>query len=605
MTPALLHQLLQHAEWASHFDEVSLQRAADYARRQRVTEVLFDADGQGDGCALDGVVRGSARLPYQCRVEISAGKERLALTTHCDCPVRQSCKHAAAMLLLAANLPPEAWPGTRADAKPAPKKVRATPPARRQVSAAARQPVGRLAPSGKLDDLLRLLQLRAEERASGNASMQPWTQWLQRFEPRPAEVTKQADSRRQFGILLRSDETNHRLLVSPMWLRPGKTSRASLVDPQPLRMDDRSGPVPAPTGGWSDGVDGALAVLLHDQFVRLSAQYWTAIQASYQEQALETVLAHHPVYFEKGSSPLQRGPALPLQTRWNALPDGSQQLVASVDVGEKPLLLRGAGLWYVQPLQQTYGRVYGDPQLLDSIESAPPVQPEHVEALRQQLQQRDAELPIPLPEPRGDVHQIDAEPIPVLDVRRINLGVRGRGGKRKNTAFGCARLSYDYGGHLLAPDIDEGFGRPNRILRDGEVLEIRRDLTAEQAAEDQLGNLGMVEARIYAIEQGIRKHALEQSDFVLQPSERQLPLAPADWKPTLDRLMEAGFRIDYDDDFPRDELVQIDDWHAGLEAHGNQWFDVSLGVDVSGERIDLLPLLRRLVADASFPRKPV
>lgn len=453
MTPALLHQLLQHAEWASHFDERSLQRAADYARRQRVTELQCEADGEGDSCALDGVIRGSARLPYKCRVVVRARKERLNLTTHCNCAMRDMCKHAAAMLLLAANLPPEAWPGARTEAKSAPKKTKAATPARRSVPAAARQPVGRLAPSGKVDDLLRLLQYRVDDYEAGHSSMQPWTQWLRRFDSRPLGVTTQVDSRRQFGILLRSDETNHRLLVSPVWLRPGKTRRAALVDPQPLHIDDRIGPVPAPTDGWSHGVDGALAVLLHDQYVRLSAQYWTAIQASYQEQALETVLAHHPVYFERGSAPLQRGPTLALQTRWNALPDGSQQLAASVDDGDKPLLLRGAGLWYVQPSRQTYGRVDGDPQLLDSIESAPPVQPEQVDALRQQLQQRDTALPIPLPELRGKVHQIDADPIPVLSMRRIDLGVRDRAGKRKTTAFGCARLSYDYGGHLLAPDI--------------------------------------------------------------------------------------------------------------------------------------------------------
>lgn len=605
MTPSLLHQLLQHAEWASHFEERSLERAADYARRQRVTELQFSSDGTGDHCTLDGVIRGSARLPYQCKVNVSAGRQRLALVSDCTCPARAPCKHAAAMLLLAANLPPEAWPGSRAEAKPAPKKSRTATPARRPASAAARKPVGRLAPSGKLEDLLHLLQRRAEERQAGQASTPAWTQWLRRFDPRPASTTLQADSQREFGVLLRSDETGHRLLVGPAWFRPGKTRRAALVDPQPLRMDDRTGPVPAPAGGWRDGVDGALAVLLHDQLVRLSAQYWTAIQASYQEQALETVLAHHPAYFEKGSTPLQRGPNLPLQIRWNALPDGSQQLVAGVDDSDEPLLLRGAGLWYVLPSQQVYGRVDGDPQLLDGIELAPPVQPEHVEALRQELQQRDVSLPIPLPEPRGAVQQVDAEPVPVLRVRKVELAVRGRSGQRKQTVLGCAQLAYDYGGQLLPPDIDEGSGRANRIMRDGQVLEIRRDLAAEQAAEEQLGHAGMVEARIYAMEQGIRRHALAQNDFVLQPSERQLPLSPSDWKPTLDALAEEGFRIDYDEDFPRDELVDIDAWHASLQAHGNQWFDVSLGVDVGTDRIDLLPVLRRLVTDASFPRRPV
>ena len=186
-------------------------------------------------------------------------------------------------------------------------------------------------------------------------------------------------------------------LVPPGQDAPGGAGRS----PAPAHGRPYAARCPRPPAAGADGVDGALAVLLHDQLVRLSAQYWTAIQASYQEQALETVLAHHPVYFEKGSAPLQRGPTLPLHIRWNALPDGSQQLVAGVDDSDEPLLLRGAGLWYVLPSRQIYGRVDGDPQLLDGIELAPPVQPEHVDALREELQQRDVALPIPLPEPRG------------------------------------------------------------------------------------------------------------------------------------------------------------------------------------------------------------
>ncbi len=589
MTPAQLHQLLQHAEWASNFDERSLQRASDYVRGQRVTGLLFAAGADDDSCILDGTIRGTAKQPYRCHVELQTHERWLTLETACSCPVAVECKHAAAMLLLAANLPPETWPGDRALAKPSVKT--------RSIDRTAK-------PAAPTAQWLRGLLQDAEAGHARGSSMQPWMRWLQRLDSARPGVALPAETQRQFGLLLRGGEPRRHLLVNPVWMRPGKTRRGALVDPQPLRLDDHAGPVPAPAGGWPGGVDGALAVLLHEQFARVSSQYWSAIHAGYQERALETVLAHYPVYFEKGSAPLSRGPTLPLRIRWDSLPDGSQQLAAGVDADESPVLLRGAGLWYVLPTLQIYGRVDGDPQLLDSIELAPPVLPEQVDGLRQQLQQRKGALPIPLPEPRAPVQTLHASPIPVLRLRQIDLAINARAGKRVSTAFGCARLAYDYGGHLLPPDAEGPFARPARLLHDGHVLEINRDPSAENAAEERLENLGMVEAGLYAWEQGIRRHPLDDNDFLLQPHERKPPLPASEWKPVLAELADAGFRIDYGTDFPRDELVEIDDWHADLQVSGNQWFDVSLGVDVGGERIDLLPILRRLLADPGFPRQP-
>ncbi len=603
MIPLQLHQLLQHSEWASNFDERSLERAADYARRQRVTELTFSAGADDRSCMLDGVIRGSARQPYRCHVALQAHERWLTVDTECSCPVRQECKHAAAMLLLAANLLPESWPGARAAAAAAAKAR--TSAAKIKPRRAARQPAHPQPSASTLDDVLRLLQQRASGWHADARSMQPWTQWLQRLDDTQTRTTPAAEPQRQFGLLLRRADESHRLLVSPVWLRPGKTGRASLVDPLRLHMDDHAGAVPAPANGWPDGVGGALAVLLQEQPMKLSGQVWTAIRASHHEQALETVLAHYPAYFEKGSMPLQLAQTRPLHVHWNSLPDGSQQLCAGVDGLQNALLLRGAGLWFVQPAAQIYGRIHGDPQLLDSIELAPPVQPEQVDALRQQLQQRTCATPIPLPELRAPVQVIDVSPTPVLRLHQVELAMRNRVGKSGPGVFGCARLSYDYAGHPLAPDEGNPFARPTRKLHEGQVLEIIRDLAAEHAAMERLDELGMIEAEIYAREQAIGRHQLDDNDFLLQPQERKPPLSANEWKPTLEALVEAGFRIDYDADFPHDELVEIDHWHADLLAHGNQWFDVSLGVDVGSERIDLLPVLRRLLAEPGFPRQPV
>ena len=124
---------------------------------------------------------------------------------------------------------------------------------------------------------------------------------------------------------------------------------------------------------------------------------------------------------------------------------------------------------------------------------------------------------------------------------------------------------------------------------------------AENAAREQLDRLGMVEVGLYAYEQGLRRLPLDENDFVLQPDERKPPLAADGWKPALDTLAAAGFRLTFDAGFPRDELVDVDDWHAEVQASGNPWFDLRLGIDVAGERIDLLPVLRRLLCRPGFP----
>jgi superfamily II DNA or RNA helicase len=565
MIASNLHSTLQLVEWASNFDERTLQRAVDYVRRQRVIALDFIPGDTDLGCSLDGAIRGSERQPYRCRVDVQVRDNRLVLDTSCTCPVGSDCKHAAAMMLLAANLPPQAWPATS-------QTPRATP---RAAPAASRPP-----------DLSR------------------WPAWLQRLKAQTAPASATIEPTRQFGVLVRS-EPHGQLLINPVWLRPGKGRGPTMVDPQPLHLHEHAGPLPTPPGGWPEAVASALAILLHHQHIRIAGRCWTAIHAAHQEQALETLLAHYPVYFEKGSAPLRRGPSLPLQLRWLGQPDGSQKLVTGIDSAEAALLLRGSSLWYVLPDSRIYGRIEGIPALLDSVAQAPVVLPEQIDALRQELLQHPAATPIPLPDLRPPVQTVQVDPQPVLHLRVIELSIQHqRNGQRTPVALGCARLAFDYAGHALAPDPDAG-EISTRIMHGAQVLEIVRDRGAENAAEEQLDRLGMVEVGFYAYEQGLRRVSLDENDFVLQPDERRPPLPADGWKAALEILADAGFRLTYDAGFPRDELVDVEDWHADLQSSGNQWFDVSLGVDVGGERIDLLPVLRRLLANPGFPRHPL
>lgn len=62
------------------------------------------------------------------------------------------------------------------------------------------------------------------------------------------------------------------------------------------------------------------------------------------------------------------------------------------------------------------------------------------------------------------------------------------------------------------------------------------------------------------------------------------------------RLVEQGWRIHAEDDFHFRIARLGDDWRIEIaESEGQPWFDLGLGVEVDGERLDLLPLLVDLI----------
>ncbi|CAM5633951.1 DEAD/DEAH box helicase [Rhodanobacter lindaniclasticus] len=551
-----LTHLLQRAEWRSNFDERTLERARGYARDGSVSKLRAHVE---DGThVLTAQVDGSHGERYICRVTVNDHDKWLTVDTRCSCPVGDECKHAAAMLMVMAG-------EGRETAKPA---EPARPSARRGGS--------------------RTTAARDE--------LASWEQWLQTLRP-PADH-HQAEPERRFGVLLRGDGGSPiaGLLAYPAWLRPSKQpTRGGLVDPQPLQLDDRHGAVPTPAGGWPSAAAAALVTLVQRQYVPIGSQRWAPIRAAHEEQALECLLAHFPVWFERGSTPLQRAEPQALQLYWQEADDGSQQLRARVDADDG-VLLRGAGLWHVQPAQGRYHRVDGDAHLLDALSHAPVLQPRQVAALRQRLQRDDLARELPEPIDRGPADVVRVPPQPVLNLHAVTLSTWS--GKAHEIGF--ARLGFGYADTRLPPA--ERGRIIERRLHDGRLQEIHRDLAAEQQAATLLEKLGALRPGPALYEYRLHGHDVTAHDRTLRPHPRKPPLAPRDWRDAIDQFAAAGFRIEYAPDFPHDELVDIDAWHADIETSGNAWFDVSLGIDIDGQRVDLLPILRRVLADPTFPR---
>lgn len=541
MDESTFRQLLsRHA--AAVLDPHTLAKGADYLRRGRVREIWYSADAAGAG-ALFGRVQGSARQPYTAGIHIEVnGDARARLRTHCTCPLGGDCKHVATIAL------------KELDARGLPVLAPPDPP-----------PVPLLG---------------------------PWASWLETLEATAgAEAEPAVPTDRVFGLVLRLGAgALPPLLAQPVWLQPGK--RGALVSPQPIQPRHNGDP-------WV----GLTAIQFeHVAQLRMRDQGYAnggvcTLAEARDEALLETLLAEYPCFMDRPS--VQRvvlGPRRDLGWQWQSYEDGSQKLVPVLaDASPKARLLRIGGLWYWEPAQRALGRVDADPAVAEAALRAPVLLPEQAALLDERWQRspRLKSLPAPAPAARLETHKVT--PTPVLTLRAVPAQALGQ-----PYQAGCLRLSFDYDGPRLK---FAATAARERRLYEGRLLEVVRDRASEIAAAERLDSIGFVDAELLPRIAGVARGALRDGDFVLEHGRGQL--AAADQVFALaSRLRELGFRIESEPEFPFELVDEPDDWYAEIEESGNAWFDLRLGIDVGDERVDLLPILHRLLSDPQFPLAP-
>ncbi|MBC7905262.1 MAG: DEAD/DEAH box helicase, partial [Rhodospirillaceae bacterium] len=206
------------------------------------------------------------------------------------------------------------------------------------------------------------------------------------------------------------------------------------------------------------------------------------------------------------------------------------------------------------------------------------------------------------PEPKPP-RRVDVPPVPRLLLFQRRCPPAPYWGYRRTPPepidLPLARLSFLYGGiEVAAAD-----GRAVTPLVEGDtVVEVVRHQRAEQQAKRRLDGLGFHPAVRLSSWQVPREH---QADLTLtagldagDDEEAWLDALIND----LPRLAADGWRIDIANDFP----LRLAHPEGGLEAElsesgGIDWFDLHLGVNVDGQRVDILPallkVLRRLPAE--------
>lgn len=535
------------SQLAFYFDQGAWSRGTTLYLQNKVVSSQLTPDG--DGWRLQGQVEGSEARPYSVNAElrVSPGGNLSEWRSGCTCPVGRYCKHGAALGILASMQGLALLDEWGADG-PSPEV---------------------LARRGQME----------KERALSHAEYQA-REWLSRLENAngPAAYTLPGGTQDRLVYTLALVQAGHKSVFhlsvkraaqkrDGEWGKPKKlSSEPSPYDPiwqasTPLDRDifDLMKACPAASSFSSYGFQGT--VKLHGMPGHLLLQLCSQTGRLVAEEGL-----------------------VPL--RWVDAPEkliGTWHEVAAQD--------KLPGGWQLSLQPQRAGVFYGlnePPFYMDTLQghcgpldtqglsanelqlmSNAPVLPESV-VFKFQNQLLARLGPVPLPPVIAHMPEIrDVQPRPVLDIRPVHPKDRDAQGLFQ------AELSFDYAGQRgfwAGPQVRVmvGHGPQARLLV--------RDLPGELKVWQTLDALGL----------SVRAPNL-LGLAPPQPQQRWLEWLETDFA----SLREAGFEVRFDAGQTR-WLREADDVHIDLSGDADApetspWFDLSLGMDIDGQRVNILP----------------
>jgi superfamily II DNA or RNA helicase len=564
ITEALLTRTIQTSRMVS--------AGRDYWRRGFVSDLRVDHDSG----IVQALVKGSTATPY--RVELRF-RSTSGLTTKCSCPVGFGCKHAAAtMFAMQENQHSRPASGTPSQQSARPVSARhdaplpgleMLPPVLSQWAAAMRPLVERA--SGALTGPSRaILYVVRAQSAIGSTRL-----------------------------------SKKRPLAS---LAPPGCAVRLLVEAFDVALDVEGRPVGNGTKVQAAGLYGVVSgppwladedrLLLRRLQLRIGdTDHEGCLAGLGGADLLERVLATGRARWATVQGPsLHRASAIRAQFGWLDDDLGRTRLSVeglfpghAVALAAPPLsidTLTGA----VVPLDLGV-----PPAMAEQLLRLPPIEPAAILALAARW--RDlvpANVPPPaLPEIR-DLGLLS--PVPVLSLRMDRVEMeepyigRYRHTNKTRAACAVARLGFDYAGTV----IDATTAEQTMLVRtETGLVRFTRDVDTELAAMARLLTTGLIPL-------------IEFED--VDPAPRQdwdyapeMPASPEDFTPFMlydaEALRSEGWRVEVASDFPlRVVAAETDSLSMDVVPSGIDWFDIALGATIDGERVDLVPALRRLLA---------
>jgi superfamily II DNA or RNA helicase len=296
------------------------------------------------------------------------------------------------------------------------------------------------------------------------------------------------------------------------------------------------------------------------------------------------------------------GPALHMASaksatfQWVTMATGEQRLTLS---GQPPglTLVALAPPLLVDTQSGAVHRVESNVEstLAERLLRLPPVPPHAVAALAEQWQ-KIAGAAVPPPALSNLTDRGKITPAPVLTFREEVVDIflpRRQSFYSPNilkVPTASARLSFDYDG----TNVTHATEATQIIKVSGDAtIQFLRDLAAERQAFARLAKLGLKPVKSFP---EAKVKSGQAWDFTMQ-----IGATPADFGDILQNhapvLQADGWRIAYDKRWSLTFVeFEPDSLSFDVEPSGIDWFDITLGARIDGKPVDILPILRRMLA---------
>ena len=601
--------------------DTTFARGLQVYRAQQVLSIDLDCLDEGQW-QLTGQVKGTDRRPYQVEVELHLMPNGRAVDrwrSHCSCPVGLQCKHAVALLIKSVYQGQALADAAvqRADVA----KMALLTPEERQRRQAEQQ---------------RSLQERQRQQAQAgllrlrNQQTQAPERWLQAEPdtacafPGGAVLAREKGVRTESPMYLVQHQDNDgpyarlrlylgtsSLKVKGGWTKPRAVGPKYFLQPSQgyrerdvaLTDADREtlellGALPASGHAYYNHnadtdwpLDGAAAPMVLARAAVTGRLFWRE-----DDGALGQAIAWGPELALQWQWVTQPGPT-PEEALWQLQPQLPQPGVR-LCANQPQALYIDLGAGQCGPVHKEAGGT------LHTLLQAPPLPQQVMLKHQAALLQRLGDL-APMPPVLPELRRVGGQPVWRLHLSRVVDDADAPASAEVGLL--TAQVDFDYQGHQGWWPL--GTERNLLLEREGQRVLLTRDLVSEQAAVASLNQLGLSEWT-----EGI---------FALPPGAPQTPWlvwADAQFQP----LREAGFQVSMDTELhhwvrhasdvvvglapqhradPQDRAASETDANGETDTNTgsdeptavSDWFDLSLGLEVDGQRINVLPLLPQLI----------
>ena len=575
-------------------DDATYARALELYRVQKVLD-LFIVPVKG-GWFLEGQVQGSQRKPYAVSVDLILDKKGRIVEWEgdCTCPVGYHCKHAVALLIKAAYKGQQLLGGGDAPARPAP-----------------------------LSDVQREAQQQAElqrlQQLAGLEAERQLLQWLVALERVAAGDEVPVKRGLQYGVpmVVISEQILYLLSVSQAKNAKPQLQFEAVVSYPKLNGDwAKPKALRAPVGRGDPIFDAASDADRDVLQLLLAMPACTASYYSYHERSKVVIQGRYGLALLEQAAATGRlfasdGKGMPkAQLQWGAprSVEWDWQEVANAKIGGTAWALRaqlagGLGtlclnepLLYLDAEAGECGLAEAKGLTLEQVRvllEAPAMPTQALQKHQSSIAERIGVVPLPPV----------LKPLPLLSgltpkaCLQLSLTPTAHVAEQ---GLVKAELRFDYGGH-------RGWwaGQAQRVVVNAGATRclLERDPQAEFTFIGQLLQWGLGTTERGSV--GIAGHA---------PQQLWLEWADSDYA----ALREAGFEVSVGEGL-QGWISRADALDVSLKAHGealegeegeegatSPWFDLSLGIEINGQRHNILPWLPELIAAAaSGPRDPL